>query len=101
MYQRHDVKLSKKQIEKIIRGIEHDVGVMIRLTYLTLTKTDINHLSKSLRIRILEAKPKNNKHLLQKQPKTFELNSFPRVDVGEDINEKLERYKLSLTVDEL
>ena len=108
MYQRHDVKLSENQIEKIIRGIEHDVSVTIRLgsgtipTYLMLTKTDINHLSKSSQIHLSKTQLKNNKHLLKDQPKTLKLNPLPIVkDVGEDIKEQLERYMQSLTVDEL
>ena len=108
MYQRHDVKLSENQIKKIIRGIESDVSVTIRLgsgtipTYLMLTKTDINHLSKSSQIHLSKTQLKNNKHLLKDQPKTLKLNPLPIVkDVGEDIKEQLERYKQSLTVDEL
>ena len=108
MHQRHDVEVSKNQIKKIIRGIEHDVDVTIRLgsgtipAYLMLTKTDINHLSKSSQIHLSKTQLKNNKHLLENQPKTLKLNPLPIVkDVGEDIKEQLERYKQSLTVDEL
>ena len=113
MYYRHDVKLSKNQIKKIRWGIEHDVAVTIRLgtgtipTYLMLTDTDIKHLVKSSQIHLSKTQLKSNKHLLESEATSkaavkFNPNLVTGVkDVGEDIKEQLNRYKQSLSLDEL
>ena len=70
MYYRHEVRLSENQVKKIIKAINDDVSVRIRLgdeaisTHLMLTQTDINHFTKSSQVHLSKTQLKNNKHIL-------------------------------------
>ena len=70
-YVKYEVELSHDQIRKIRRGRKENEAVNIRLqptnsvkTYLMLTRTDINWLSKSSQINLYKTQLKSNKHLL-------------------------------------
>ena len=70
-YVKYEVQLSNDQIRKIRRGIKENEAVSIRLqptnqvkTYLMLTRTDINRLSKTSQINLSKTQLKSNKHLV-------------------------------------
>ena len=118
MYYRHEVRLSENQVKKIIKAINDDASVRIRLgdgaisTHLMLTQTDINHLTKSSQVHLSKTQLKSNKHildLLHKSPGTtaapkkfLSINPLPVVkDPGKEIEKLIEDYRQNLTVEEL
>ena len=127
-YTKYEVQLSNDQIRKIKRGIKENEAVSIRLqptnsvkTYLMLTQTDINRLSKSSQINLSKTQLKSNRHLLDfktgskaategvtesatgaTRAKKVTFKEKPAVkDVKHDLEKLLEDYKQNLTVREL
>ena len=118
MYHKHEVRLSKNQVRKVIKGINEDVSVRLRLgdgtipTYLMLTQTDINHLAKSSQVHLSKTQLKSNKYileLLQRTPiaparpkKSLSINALPIVkDPGKEIEKLITDYKQSLSAKDL
>ena len=118
-YIKHGVQLSNDQIRKIKSAIKGNSSVSIRLrspnqvkTYLMLTQTDINHLSKSSQINLSKTQLKSNKHVMDllptsrtavvKTPKKVTFQEKPTVgNVKLDLEKLLNDYKQSLTLNEL
>ena len=118
MYHKHGVRLSENQVRKVIKAINEDVSVRLRLgdgtipTYLMLTQTDINHLAKSSQVHLSKTQLKSNKHifeLLQRTPKapatpkkSLSINPLPIVkDPGKEIKKIITDYKQSLSAQDL
>ena len=125
-YVKYEVQLSNDQIRKIKRAMKENGAVSIRLsktakhkptnqvkTYLMLTRTDINRLSKTSQINLSKTQLKSNKHLVDSTSKpTSKPTATPKSKVTfkeepvvketkRDLEKMINDYKQNLTIREL